>query len=944
MKRIILFFLSVMMTIVVTAGDVTPEQALQQAQDFLQQTPMGMKRSQADIQLKMAGRVSGLYVFNAEGNQGFVIVSNDDRTAPILGYSETGNLDPDNMPCNMRAWLQGYADEIAWLDEHNIQLTGVAALHRTASAVKTPIAPLVQTHWNQGSPYNDNCPEYTSGKKAATGCVATAMAQVMNYHQFANMTVDIPGYDKDFQEVPCIAVSTLAATTFDWGNMLNEYTFSYNSTTYKYDIPDFTSDQGEAVAKLMQYCGASVKMNYGSTSYSNTSEVVNALKTYFGYKSTTQVAIRSLYTYAEWIEIIYNELKQGRPVVYGGQSSGGGHEFVCDGYQGEDFFHINWGWGGQSDNYFKLSALDPDQQGIGGSSSTDGYHYGQDAAIGVQKPTDEGTVLDIEPHDINLTCSSITCVDEAATGEEVDITLTITNNADQDYSGDIYVGALGYGLLAGSLFEIPAKGTKDCALKVTFNNAGTYDLVFFFPYNDGLYYTYGVPSKTITITAGGGGGLPTNDDIELTASVKSIKNANADMTEVYGTANEDAISAVITINNPSTESNYYGQFYVYLRPVSNSGYYYIWRNIWIPAGGSYDFMFTSNYFPINNDYHFTAKYQQSGSLTSEENIGNAFSFISGIFAYHADGTKTATKAASSYIVPANAVAVDMTGSGVNTVTKNSNPNTLYILKKSDSVPGGLVNVVTLNNDGSYSSKEITLTDGNDFYSPVDFTATDIEFTYNNDRWADGTNGWNTIMLPYDVTSVTANGTDIDWFHSSTQTGKQFWVKEFVSDDPDVVNFGFADEMKANTPYIVALPGNHWGSEYDLSGKTIKFIGQDVTVHKYGELSSVTGSIYRFIGDTKAVDTENIYTINAAGNQFVMDNGCAPFRAYFKPGTFDSAVTSLSINNGGETTGIKEVRSTMEEGRGEVIFDLSGRRVENPAKGVYIQNGRKVVLH
>lgn len=114
MKRTILLFLSVMMTVIMTAGDVTPQQALQQAQKFLQQTPSGMKRSQAEVpQLKMAGRVSGLYVFNAEQNQGYVIVSNDDRTAPILGYSETGTLDPDNMPCNMRAWLQGYADEIA---------------------------------------------------------------------------------------------------------------------------------------------------------------------------------------------------------------------------------------------------------------------------------------------------------------------------------------------------------------------------------------------------------------------------------------------------------------------------------------------------------------------------------------------------------------------------------------------------------------------------------------------------------------------------------------------------------------------------------------------------------------------------------------------------------------------------------------------------------------
>lgn len=935
MKRTILLFLSVMMTVIMTAGDVTPQQALQQAQKFLQQTPSGMKRSQAEVpQLKMVGRVSGLYVFNAEQNQGYVIVSNDDRTAPILGYSETGTLDPDNMPCNMRAWLQGYADEIAWLNEHNIQLTGIATLpRRTPSAVKAPIAPLVKTHWNQNSPYNDNCPEYTEGYKAATGCVATAMAQAMYYHQFANMTGEIPGYTTGSYS---INVAALPAVDFDWANMQLEYTGSE------------TDEQKAAVAKLMQYCGAAVKMDYGYESSAYLDIIADVLKNYFGYNATTQTAARSVYSYAEWIEIVYHELKQGRPVLYGGQSSGGGHEFVCDGYQGEDFFHINWGWGGLSDNYFKLSALDSDQQGIGGSSSTDGYYYGQVAVVGLQKPSDEGTVLGIEPHNINLTCSSISCVDEAAVGEEVDITLNVINNTDQDFSGDIYVGIKydesSFGLLAGSLFEISAWGTKNCTVKATFNNEGTYNLVFFYPNQYGTYSTNGQVRKTITITAGGGG-LPTSDDIELTASIKSIENANAGMTEVYGTANDKDINAVITITNPSATTNYYGTFVVYMRSVDYPDYYYYnWRNIWIPAGGSYDFKYTASdmYLPLN--YQFSTFYQKAGALTTETNIGSAFSFLPGIFAYQADGTKSAVKATSSYSVPANAVAVDMSGAGVTTVTKNSNPNTLYILKKSDSVPGGLDNVVTLNNDGSYSSKEITLTDGNDFYPPVDFTVTNIEFTYDNDRWADGTNGWNTIMLPYDVSYVKADEAIIDWFHSSSDTDKQFWVKKFTGDDTSTpkVYFDYTDEMKANTPYIIALPGNHWGSEYDLSGKTIKFIGQDVTIHKNGELSSVTGSNYRFIGTTVTDATSDIYIINDAGNQFVLDDGCAPFRAYFKPGIFDSAVTSLSINNGGGTTGIE----TMSDVRGmmsDVWYDLQGRRVENPTKGVYIKNGRKVVI-
>ena len=931
MKRTILLFLSVMMTVIMTAGDVTPQQALQQAQKFLQQTPSGMKRSQAEVpQLKMAGRISGLYVFNAEQNQGYVIVSNDDRTAPILGYSETGSLDPDNMPCNMRAWLQGYADEIAWLNEHNIQLTGIATLpRRTASAVKEPIAPLVKTHWNQGSPYNDNCPEYTSGEKSVTGCVATAMAQAMYYHQFANMTGEIPGYTTGSYS---INVAALPAVDFDWANMQLEYTGSE------------TDEQKAAVALLMQYCGAAVEMDYGPESGASLSIIANVLKNYFGYNATTQTAARSVYSYAEWIEIIYHELKQKRPVLYGGQSSGGGHEFVCDGYQGEDFFHINWGWGGISDNYFKLSALDPDQQGIGGSSSTDGYYYGQVAVIGLQKPSDEGTVLGVEPHNINLTCSSISCVDVAAVGEEVDITLNVTNNTNQEFSGDIYVGIrygdsepYGFGLLAGSLFEIAAWGTKNCTVKAAFSSAGTYNLVFFYPTQYGNYYTDGVVRKTITITAGGGA-LPTSDDIDLTVSVKSIENANAGLTEVYGTANDKDINAVITITNPSATANYYGTFVVFMRPVAYPDYYYYnWNNIWIPAGGSYDFMFKAPGYPLNLNYQFSTFYQKAGALTTETNIGSAFSFLPGIFAYQADGTKTSTKAVgTNYNALDDILAVDMSGSGITSAT-SAEPNCLFIIGDGDESPIGVGNVV-VKSGSSYTATNIELTDGSDFYSPVDFTASNIEFTYYNDRWADGTNGWNTIMLPYDVSFVKADETIIDWFHSSTQTDKQFWVKQFVSDEPGVVNFGFADEMKANTPYIVALPGDHWGDAYNLSGKTIKFIGQNVTVHKNGEMHSVTGTNYRFIGTTVKDATSDIYTINDDGNLFVLDDGCAPFRAYFKSGTYDSTVSSLSIGNGGGTTGIE----TMSDVRGmmsDVWYDLQGRCVENPTKGVYIKNGK-----
>ena len=315
-----------------------------------------------------------------------------------------------------------------------------------------------------------------------------------------------------------------------------------------------------------------------------------------------------------------------------------------------------------------------------------------------------------------------------------------------------------------------------------------------------------------------------------------------------------------------------------------------------------------------------------------------------IVTYAADGTQTVTKPTASITVPASATSVDLTGCGVTSVTKNSNPNCLYILGSSDAVPTGLTNVIT-NTSGTYTADNITLTDGKDFYSPVDFTASNIEFNYTFTTGADGSNGWNTLILPFDVNKVTAGGTEIKWFTNSSDTGKDFWVKKFISDESNIVNFDYTDKIEANTPYIVSLPGDHWGAEYDLSGKAIKFIGTDAEINASGTPVSVTGSNYRFIGSTTDVDTENIYCINDTGNKFELKatGGSKAFRAFFKPGTFDRSVTMLSIGGGDGTTGLIDVRSKMDEVGGNVYYDLQGRRVLYPKKGLYILNGKKVII-
>ena len=485
----------------VWADDVTEEQALEQALDFLtnQTTASGRPRKAQGVtpQLTMQSKVSGLYVFNVENNGGFVIVSNDDRTRPILGFSESGNLDVNNMPDNMKAWLQGYADEIAWLQEQNLPKSN-APRHRSKVGTHstTAVAPLCTSTWNQDTPYNNLCPTYTSwygSGKCATGCVATAMAQVMYYHKWPQAATEpIPGYTTYTQG---LTLPSLPAVTFDWANMKDSYSGNY------------TNAQANAVATLMKYCGYSVKMDYDDSSGAYTEDVAIALREYFDYNVyTTRFVSRSSFTYANWTDMIYHEVSHGRPVCYGGLSTGGGHEFVCDGYKFEsntDFFHINWGWGGLSDNYFVLSALDPDQQGIGGSTSTDGFHYGQDAVIGIQKSTASGTIADIDPNENDLTLNSITLSSNPVEpNETVNIIFNVTNNGTTDYDGDIYLGLREDGedyIIDLESVIIPAGTTQDITIPYTPTSAGTYTFLFCYINSEGQYVFNDTATATLTV-------------------------------------------------------------------------------------------------------------------------------------------------------------------------------------------------------------------------------------------------------------------------------------------------------------------------------------------------------------------------------------------------------------------------------------------------------------
>ena len=314
------------------------------------------------------------YVFANGEDKGFTIVSGDDRMPEVVGYSAQGTYDPDHLPANYVGFMKAYQETVEALLKGDAQVSGglaEARQWRAELASSAAVAPLLDgIKWDQREPYNNMCPLYEGTNRSVTGCVATAMAQVMMYYQYPKeLETTIKAYNTQTYGIQIPEISSGA--TYDWDNMLPDYSKS-----------DYNSAQADAVAKLMYHCGAAVKMDYGPLSGANVTPAI--LATYFGYDADLmQDLTRTVFTLQQWMTLIDNELKAKRPILYSGQASDGGHEFVCDGSDGKGLYHINWGWGGYQDGYFDLTILQPTKGGAGSGSAVDGYNRNCSMIIGI---------------------------------------------------------------------------------------------------------------------------------------------------------------------------------------------------------------------------------------------------------------------------------------------------------------------------------------------------------------------------------------------------------------------------------------------------------------------------------------------------------------------------------------------------------------------------------
>lgn len=964
-RAALLMVLFAMSSFSVWADEVTAADALQKAQDFATShfaRKGGAPKSKPASQIKAIGQVSGLYVFGLSDAGGFVIVSNDDCTIPILGYSDSGTIDPNNMPDNMRSWLQGYAEEIAWLRANGINEPPQA--NRTNRTAKAEVSPLMKTKWNQDSPYNDLCPVYdANGSRSAAGCVATAYAQVMYYTETVThnnttttTTVDIPGYTTSTKKIVMPAIP--AGTVINWSAMTDEY--DKNST----------SEAKTAVANLMLCCGCAVNMNYNRESGANTQSVVTALTNYFGYATTTQYVNRSCYTYDNWINLIYHELSNGRPVVYGGESTDRGHEFVCDGYQYDDGdrFHINWGWGGACDGYFLLSLLNPKNQGIGGSSSDSAFTLGQEAVIGIQKKGDEGTVYDAPTTAPNsLTINSITLSHSTiAQGESVKVRVNVTNNSDvKVYDGEIYLSGVS-GLNVGDMFVIPAGETRDCDITFTPNKAQSYTL-------KACYYADASTSPVSSCSAS-----------------LEVKNQTPKGIASSSVASE---SATISWNNVGDAT----KWNLRSMPVSMETYDFSrFVSYWTLDGWTTDETAGVNDSPCiksstTGDYHWF--------ISSKINFGGSFSFYS----WKSDDEKdedfavlystnrknfyyllieSATTTPTKYTVDLS----DLSGEGyvaiihyggqtgkylyVDDVTiiepagdwtmvKNLTANS-YDITGLTATPRYVVQVQAVNNDGGKWSESYLL---NTTKNTLTLQNNDSEAATKNADLIKQWNGvtanvtlsgrtfykdgdWNTICLPFDVTLA---GSDLAGAEARELSSTVVYNEKTTGLENGVLTLNFSnplDKLLAGKPYIIK-----WSKDTEhptinnpeFNGVILQRCYEDF------ESNGVRFLGFEFWQDFKN-DDKSILFMGTENKLYWPMTGASlgAFRAYFELDP-NAHVREFNLGFGEEEiTGILSMyneQCTMNNSADAAWYTLDGRKLESKptAKGLYIYKGIKRVV-
>jgi len=901
--------------------------------------------------------VEPYYVFNVGAGGGFVIASGDDTMMPILAYADKGSIDPANLPPSLKAWLKGYADEVAWLQRRQ---RAPATVPPPAASARSDVAPpedsggvpqmsvrhrsrrfvsgLLTTVWNQAHPYNLLCPTSVTGRRSVTGCVATAMAQVMKFHEWpraALVQAVHGGYDVGSSYVAGPAVA--AGTRFDWSRMRASYDANAS----------LNDGSEEAVAQLMLACGVAVETWYHSVASGAVLRMAaSALRDYFDYASSVRYLARNDYSYQQWLTLMYLEVANGRPVLYGGQSSGGGHAFVIDGYDGSGFFHVNWGWGGDSDGFYALSVLNPDSRsGIGASATADGYTMHQDAIIGIWPDDSARPYVDTvtaddasAPADLELVSCDVTA-GRAVAGKPFELTCRVRNNGDAFagqlflQNGNDFIPYDGYGTSSGQHISIPAGGVAEVTFRLVSDVATALSLSLW---------------TDLTRTDGSFAQFRFNVDENMSAPLNDMNflYIRYDGSSGNNTLRGDAIGGRFTVRNDNSTLDFDDDVSMvwYFCPAGQNTYGYLTTeefHIHVPAGEECSFTFSITGLAPGSYMPFI----MADGIAQTNGWDDVCTLQAGAMAYHADGTTSSLPLGSHLTLGADIVAADLRGvQGVQGVTVG-NPNTIIVISQGQTAPSGAPNIVC---NGRCS--ELRLTDGYPFGTPVDFTASRVSYTR---TFATGYSrhggGWTSIVLPFDVSTVTADidgvATQLDWFRSNGDHGKRFWVMAFCGEDDGQVHFTHAEAMQANTPYLIAVLDSEWGRHADLTNRPLRFEGGNAAVSATLQ-PQIDKVLFTFYGSyARRRSARDCFGINSAGTQFEYnDAAMLPFRAYllatdecpsYAVVAFDfvGGIANAVVGNGHATFTDSSQTATKA-----TVYDLAGRRVATSAQGIVLSPG------
>lgn len=1026
MKKTFSFILLFHVALLCGAVRISNEKAISLAREFMQlrqkaNRSKGIRPS--DSQLSTTQLLNGSVVAVNSLANGFVLLSGDADSELILGYADRGSFDFDNAPDNVKAWLQGYADQLKAME--NNPAAKQRAMQNTAP--KAAIEPLIQTIWDQTEPYNDQCivKRYNgTTEKCLTGCVATAMAQVINYHKWP--TGEVAAVGGVFSDMP-----DLPAATMDWDNMLDVY-----------EAGKYNADQAAAVAQLMRYCGQSVKMKYGTRVSEASSDIIpEALINTFGYSKKTRLVHRNNYTIDSWDNLLYTELAASRPIIYRGTSTGMvGHAFVVDGYD-NGYYHVNWGWSGKCDGYFLISVLNPgDNSGSGASPTAGGYCFDQAAVIGVQKNGAAGVdILTIKDDPYiegdkfifricNLTKKKIgfsgAVIIETAQGEylgtkvydhqEVDASCYTSFGIPSNFASNFMDGD--YNIYPATCkpdnwpndelqkcegaelhyvsFTVQQRSLKNVQfvhratasdisissyentgdglnchpqnLQVTFSNASAYDcnkeIDFYF---DGKRTS----SAALVIRGGGtttlefgfmdysvgqhefvvrdedeniiGSGTITLADSGIDTSKWFATCEFTDMEVLDGDKNvmfSDRCKAKITFHNP-TETD--GTKSIRIGTGSDGTITNGWPwTITVYAGQSYTNTYPTPDLAPTDSYQWIVQDEADGHILSLTDI------------IPCRGGKAEDAAGNKYYVapggtvPANATSADFSyiGDAVSSLsaTAGSNPNCVYYIAEGATAPDWMTDKNVVVGD---VAETLTLTGAGDFKPTKDFTAQQASFTQSFTGTNGTGSGWNTIVLPFEATTVKDGSKNIRWFTGSSDKGKNFWLYQFAGESAGNAVFDHlsATSIPANAPLLIAVPDATWGEAFSLAGKPLTFSATDATI-KAGKKAIVKHSNYKMEGTFSTLSSDNIYVLNPAGSMFEKGTPATaePFTAYFTSLALGSTLPALGISFGGdEITGISTMRS--ESRPSSDIYNIMGQKTVMQ-KGIVIVGGKKVINH